>query len=120
HLLWKDAVASRVGRQTLEDAIHQMGHWEQWFTDPARLREVLHGAGLENIDIQEHEYHVSWTIADFLSFMELSGVARWLRCLLTASQWREFRATTTQQFHARFRDPVEYTSRAHIGVGLKP
>ncbi len=84
--LWEDAALDFVSQAALREAIRQWVPWEQWFTEPLRLREALHKAGLEGIDVQERDYRISKTIAAFLSVMEISAMGRFLRHTLTASQ----------------------------------
>jgi len=68
--------------------------------------------------------HATWSplsgYQQFLSLMEISAAGRFVRWRLTPSEWEELHTTMTEQFRTRFRDPVEYTPRAHIAVGSKP
>jgi SAM-dependent methyltransferase len=116
---WDRLVDRLVDRPTLHSATAQWIPWEDWFADRHRLREALDGAGLHEVTVEEIEYPVHITIADFLAIREVSGTARYLRTVLDAAAWDRFCATAREGFYKRFRDPIDHTRRALIAIGSR-
>jgi SAM-dependent methyltransferase len=116
---WDELVDHVADRAALRAATAQWLPWEDWLADRGRLREALHDGGLRDVTVEEIEYPIHITIADFLAIREASGTARYLRTVLDAAAWERFRATEHAAFHARFRDPIDYTQRALIATATR-
>jgi ubiquinone/menaquinone biosynthesis C-methylase UbiE len=116
---WDQLVARLVDRERLRAATAQWLPWEDWLADRARLREALHEADLGEVTVEEIEYPIHLTIADFLASREASGTARYLRSVLDAEAWEHFCGNARTEFHARFRDPIDYARRALIAIGTR-
>ncbi|GEM_PF-5582157 len=54
----------------LSEATRRAIPWEEWFSEATDLREALQDAGLLSVDVQDREYRVSLTVADYLSIRE--------------------------------------------------
>ena len=94
--------------------------WEEWFSNPAPLRDALAEAGLTGIDVQHREYRITMSVAEFLSIRETSLEAKVVRERLDAREWERFRERVAHELNARFRDPIEDTRDAYLAVGTKP
>jgi len=116
---WDGLVDKVVDRDSLRAATARWVPWEDWLADRGRLRETVHEAGLHEVTVEEIEYPVHTTIADFLTIREASGTARFLRTVLDPEDWERFCATARAEFQSHFRDPVEYTRRALIAIGTR-
>jgi ubiquinone/menaquinone biosynthesis C-methylase UbiE len=115
---WDGLVERFVGdAEALRAATAKMLPWEDWFARSENVRSALSGAGLHDVTVEEIEYPIHITIADFLAIRENSGVSRFLRTVLDDAGWRRFLDTAREEFAARFRDPIDHTRRAIIAVG---
>jgi ubiquinone/menaquinone biosynthesis C-methylase UbiE len=116
---WDGLVEQAVGREALRAANARWLPWEDWFADRGRLREALDEAGLREVTVEEIEYPIHITIADFLTIREVSGTARFLRSVLDADAAERFFETARAEFSKRFRDPIDHTRRALIATGMR-
>ena len=94
-------------------------HW--W---PAYRADHSRAAGetsrfARGVEVEQREYPVSIATDDYLAMTEVFTYGRFLRSMLSAAQWHEFRERVVATFHARVGERVEYTGRAHLGVGRK-
>jgi SAM-dependent methyltransferase len=111
---WR-GIAERFGGHA---AMQQVVPWEEWLSDPARLRDALRGAGLVSVQTETHDYRNPIPVADFLTARDFSVQARFLRRHLSADDWDRFRATVAEEFR-RFGDTIENVRDAHIATGRK-
>ncbi len=116
---WDALVERFVDAEALHAATRQWLPWEDWLSDAGNLRAALEEAGMRDVTVEEIEYPIHITIADFLAIREQSGTARFLRTVLDAEEWERFRALALAEFRARFRDPIDHTRRALIAVGRR-
>ena len=117
---WREVAESFVGREMLRDAGRQMAPWEEMFSDPARLRQTLHEAGLREVRVEEREYRVTMRVADYLATRELAGTGRFMRSMLGAATWERFREQVASEFASRFPDPIGDTEDVLLAIGTKP
>jgi ubiquinone/menaquinone biosynthesis C-methylase UbiE len=92
--------------------------WEKWLTEPDNLAAALRESELSGIAVDEIAYPIRMTVAGFLAMRETSVSARYLRQADSAA-WARFREQVAEEFHGRFRDPVEFTMRALIATGVR-
>jgi ubiquinone/menaquinone biosynthesis C-methylase UbiE len=116
---WDGVVEQVVDRDELRAATAKWVPWEDWLADRGRLREALHDAGLRELTVDEIEYPVHITIADFLKIRETSGTARYLRTVLDGDEFARFCEKMRAEFYARFQDPIDHTRRALIAIGTR-
>ncbi len=114
---WQELADSFAGKDALRAAVKQALPWEEWFEDPAHLKQAFEEAGLENIVLRHTEYTTRMSIADFIAIRETSLQARFMRQTLDRARWEEFKQTVSEEFRREFRDPIEYTRDVHIAVG---
>ncbi len=101
------------------EASHRAIPWEEWFSEATHLREALQDAGLLRVDVQDREYRVSLTVADYLSIRETVVKGRFMRHTLGEVQWERFRERLAEVFQSRFQNPIEYTNEVLLAVGTK-
>lgn len=118
--VWQDTADSFISRDILRSAGRQAIPWEEWFSDAKHLWEAFQDVGLVSIELQQREYEVSVTVADYLAIRETFSYARLMRQTLSAGAWERFRQQVAEAFQARFREPLEYTNHVHLAVGTKP
>jgi ubiquinone/menaquinone biosynthesis C-methylase UbiE len=117
--LWDAIVERFVEPAEMKMASAQFIPWEEWLGEPAHLREALESAGLVDVAVDEVECPVHITIDEFLAIRENSGAARFLRTVVDEDAWERFRAACQEEFHARFRDPIDHVRVAFVGVGRR-
>jgi ubiquinone/menaquinone biosynthesis C-methylase UbiE len=116
---WDGVVEQVVDREALRAATARWVPWEDWLADRGRLREAVHDAGLRELTVEEIEYPVHISIADFLKIRETSGTGRYLRTVLDGEQFERFCERMRAEFYARFPDPIDHTRRALIAIGTR-
>ena len=117
--LWDSLAESFIGKERLADAIKKALPWEEWFTEPEHWKEALQSAGLEEIEVHREVYTVAMSMADFLSVRENSLSARFIRGSVGAPEWERFKATVADEFHRRFKDPLDHERDVLIAVGKR-
>lgn len=116
---WDGLLPRFVDADRLRLAVARFVPWQEWFEDAEHLAAALRGAGLRDARVDQIACPVRQTIEEFLTGREYSGPARFLRSELDDARWEQFRATAREEFYARFRDPIEFTRTALIGIGTK-
>ena len=116
---WDGLVDEVIDRDALRAAMAQWVPWEDWLADRGRLREALVAAGLHEVAVEEIEYPIHMTSADFLAIREASGTSRFLRTVMNADEFDAFCARAREKFVARFRHPLDFSRRALIGIGTR-
>jgi ubiquinone/menaquinone biosynthesis C-methylase UbiE len=117
---WQTVAEQFVPKDALRAAVEKALPWEDWFQDPAHLRDAFREAGLADAEIHREMYTVRMPIADFLAIRETSMQARFMRQALDARQWDEFQRTVSAGFRRKFNDSIEHARDVHITVGAKP
>jgi ubiquinone/menaquinone biosynthesis C-methylase UbiE len=117
--VWEETAETFVSKDRLSEATRRAIPWEEWFSEATHLREALQDAGLTSVDVQDREYRVSLTIADYLSIRETVVKGRFMRHTLGEVQWERFRERVADVFQSRFQDPIEYTNEVLLAVGTK-
>ncbi len=116
---WEETAESFVGREALGEAITRVVPCEAWLTDPAHIETALTSVGLEGIEVHQREYRVTMPTEDYLSMLDLFAYGRFLRQHLGPARWQEFRESVATKVAAHGLRQIEYTSRYHIGVGMR-
>ena len=114
-----DGIMASFVLSHFSEASHRAIPWEEWFSEATHLREALQDAGLLRVDVQDREYRVSLTVADYLSIRETVVKGRFMRHTLGEVQWERFRERLAEVFQSRFQNPIEYTNEVLLAVGTK-
>jgi ubiquinone/menaquinone biosynthesis C-methylase UbiE len=118
--LWREVAESFVSEQVLHEANLQGPPWEQWFSEPAHLQQVLGESGLVEIQLRSAVHGADMRVADYVGDKGRSPKGRAMRQALTGAQWERFRTGVAEEFHLRFGESMTYTAVAHLAVGTKP
>src|SRR6185295_12770178 len=106
-----------AGKDVVRAATAKALPWEDWLGHPENLQSALEEAGLKQVTVDLVTYPIHITLTDFLATREASLIARFLRKTLDAAGWERFRETAAAEFHGRYRDSIDHTRDALIGVG---
>ncbi len=93
---------------------------EEWLKDPANLRGVLTGAGLDGVVFEVRSYRRVLTPADYLGGRLWGGRGRYLRTVTDDATWDGFRSAALAALDRRFPDGVRSITRARLAIGRKP
>ena len=115
--LWDAMTEAAVGPEAMRAATAQALPWEDWLAHPENVGAALREAGLVNVTVDLITYPVHFALADFLAVRWNSISARFIRTQLDADGWRRFQEKVEREFRLRFRDSVDFTRDASIGVG---
>lgn len=117
---WRGVAEQFADRRILTDAIQRAVPWEERFSDPVRLKDVLYEAGVRGIRIERRAYRFETTAEDYLDGREVTSLGRFLRQMLGEVLWERFRARTREVFADRF--PARFTDFRDVllAVGRRP
>jgi hypothetical protein len=117
--LWRHIAESFAGTQAVRRTIDTHQPWSDWFTDPGHVASALRGSGLRTVYVEQREYAVTITAAEYLSRMESSLVGRWMRHTMGTVQWDEFQHAAAREFASQFPERFTIFPRANLGVATK-
>ena len=92
---------------------------EDWLRDAGNLLTVLHGAGLEDVELAERTHRRRWTPADALGWSLWGSRGRYLRSITDASTWDRFRRSALAALEDHFADGVRSVWTVRLAVGTK-
>ena len=116
---WNELAQAVSGKDALSRAVSEAVPCEDWFSDPAHLRQAFADAGFDGVEVQAKRYALRWTIAEFLANREVAVQARFLQATLAAAEWERFRERLQDAFAARYREPLEDTLLVYLCVGAR-
>jgi ubiquinone/menaquinone biosynthesis C-methylase UbiE len=116
---WRTVAESFAGREALAAALAQALPCEDWFYDPAHLRQAFESAGLTRITVETRRYAERLSIGDFLSLRQGMSAGRFLQASLDPEGWHRFQASVADEFRRRFADPLEEIRDVHVAVGVR-
>ena len=117
---WQEVALSFASKEIIADARHRAMPWDEFFANPAHLKDALHDAGLRSIRVEKREYRFDITAEDYLAGREIASTGRFLREMLGEQIWETFRERTqavfAERFPARFNDFRDVV----LAVGHRP
>jgi hypothetical protein len=117
---WIGVAEEFADRRILGDALQRAVPWEERFSDPGRLKEALHEAGIRDIQVERRDYRLAMTAEDYLAGREVAALGRFLRQMLGETLWERFRARTREVFVDRFPERFNDFRDVILAVGRKP
>lgn len=117
--LWSDIASRFVPRAELDEAFRRHLPWDGWFSDPERLRDALHAAGLRGV-VETRSYTVRMSTVDFLTSRAVSVQGVVFRERLAEPRWPAFTEQLRAAFETRFGNEVVYERDVHFGVAERP
>jgi ubiquinone/menaquinone biosynthesis C-methylase UbiE len=106
--------------EILRDAHDRAVPWEERFSDPNRLKDALHEAGLRDIWVEKRRYRVETNPDDYVSSRQITSMGRFLRQMLGEDLWGTFDRRAREVFRARFPARFNDFHEAVLAVGHKP
>lgn len=117
---WTEVSEEFAEREILQDARARAMPWADLFADPNGLKDVLHGAGLRDIQIDRREYRFDMTAEDYLEAREISATGRFMREMLGPELWELFRRRARDVFADRFEARFNDFRDVLLAIGHKP
>jgi ubiquinone/menaquinone biosynthesis C-methylase UbiE len=117
---WRDVTWEFAEREMLADSVARAVPWEERFSDPIRLKDTLHEAGLRDMVVDRREYRYQMTRGDYLESRESSVTGRFLRQMLGEELWQRLRARAREVFAERFPERFNDFRDVIVVVGRKP
>jgi ubiquinone/menaquinone biosynthesis C-methylase UbiE len=116
---WNEVAEEFVEHEMLVSARAEVLPWRDRFSDPGRLKDALHEAGLRDIRVERREYHFEISVEDYLADAETSSAGRFIRQMLADALMGSFRARTRAVFAERFPSRFNDFQEAILAVGTK-
>ncbi|MBI4166362.1 MAG: methyltransferase domain-containing protein [Acidobacteria bacterium] len=117
--LWRSIATKFVREETLAEGYRRFVPWEEWLSDPDRLRQALTQSGLQDVAVSRGDYPVSISVADFLAMREASVEGRLLAENLGPQQQAELKRHMIVAFETRFQRRLEFVREAFLACGTK-
>ena len=117
--MWDKTSETFVSKDLIEKIVSEFMPSREIFTNPENIKGLLEKAGVQNIEILKSETIVTTTKADYIEMKGVMLQGRFIKSRIGKNGWSDFLALLTKHFDAKFSDPIEYPSRAHIVVGTK-
>lgn len=116
---WRGVAEEFADRRILVDALQRAIPWEERFSNPGRLKETLHEAGVRDIQVERREYRFDMSAQDYLAGKEVTALGRFLHQMLGETLWERFRSRSREVFADRF--PVRFNDFREViqAVGRK-
>lgn len=115
------AVAEQYAEHTLlQDAYRRAMPGAERFSDPVRLKEALHDAGLRDIWVERRQYRFEMTAEEYLAGRESLAMGRFLRQMLGEEIWEIFRRRVREAFAERFPPAFNDFRDVILAVGHEP
>jgi ubiquinone/menaquinone biosynthesis C-methylase UbiE len=117
---WEEVAEQFAEREILQDARARAMPWAELFADRTLLKDVLHEAGLRDIQIDRREYRFDMTVEDYLVGRETSATGRFLRQMLGPELWEMLRRRSREVFADRFPERFNDFRDVLLAIGHKP
>ena len=117
---WNEVAERFAEHEILQDAYLRAMPGGERFSDPARLKDALHEAGLRDIRIERREYRFEMSAEDYLLGRETAATGRFLRQMLGDEFWETFRHETRAVFAERFPPAFNDFREVILAAGHKP
>jgi ubiquinone/menaquinone biosynthesis C-methylase UbiE len=117
---WTEVAEGFAEREILRDARGRAMPWAELFSDPSRLKDVLHETGVRDIRVERREYRFDMDAREYLEARETSATGRFLRQMLGQDVWDRFRGRARDVFAERFPDRFNDFREVILAVGHKP
>jgi ubiquinone/menaquinone biosynthesis C-methylase UbiE len=117
---WTEVAERFAAREILQDARVRAMPWAEMFSDPNRLKDVLHERGVRDIQIDRREYRFEMTPDDYLESRETTATGRFIQQMLGPERWDVFRQRSREAFAERFPQRFNDFREVILAVGHKP
>lgn len=117
---WRSVAEEFADRQMLDDAVRRAMPWDDFFSDPERLKDALREAGLREVVVQDRDYRFEMTQESYLAAREITTTGRFLRQMLGRDLWETFRRRSREVFANKFPPAFNDFRDVVLAVGTKP
>jgi ubiquinone/menaquinone biosynthesis C-methylase UbiE len=117
---WQEVAEEFAEVEMLRDARTRAMPWHERFSDPNRLKDALHEAGVRAIQVERREYRFEMTAEDYLTARETAATGRFLRSMLGDEFFERFRTRVREVFAERFSPRFHDYRDVNLAVGTKP
>jgi len=117
---WNGVAEEYAEHEIMRDAYQRAMPSAARFSDPTRLKDALHEAGLRDIAIERRGYRFQMTAEDYLEGREIASAGRFLRQMLGDEFWETFRRRVRQVFAERFPPTFNDFRDVILASGHKP
>jgi ubiquinone/menaquinone biosynthesis C-methylase UbiE len=117
---WSGVAQEFAEKELLQDARSRAMPWADYFSDPNRLKDTLHEAGLRDMVVEREQYRFPMSGEDYVSGREALTTGRFLKQMLGEELWEVFRRRARQVFAERFPERFNDFRDVILVVGIKP
>lgn len=121
HAMWDEVVGQHVDLGDVDAAAHDALPWEEWFSDPARIRHALSEAGLQVVELFGRAYRYPLTHTEWLGRVATGARARYVHATLGDAGFATVEAEVRERLRAKkVSDPIRCADEALITVAVVP
>ncbi len=117
---WTGVAEEFAEHEILRDVYERAMPSADRLSDPARLKDAMHEAGLRDIRLDRRPYRFQMTAEDYLTLRESASTGRFLRQMLGQELWDTFRRRTREVFGERFPPVFNDFRDVVLAAGHKP
>jgi ubiquinone/menaquinone biosynthesis C-methylase UbiE len=117
---WNEVAEEFAEHEILQDAYQRAMPGAERFSDPTRLKDTLHDAGLRDLRVERREYRFEMSAGDYLRWRETAAAGRFLHRMLGDELWQTFRRRASEVFAQRFPPAFNDFREAILAAGHKP
>ncbi len=114
---WMDIASEHVPPEAMDTAAHEVLPWEEWFSDPARLRAALDEAGVQHVELTGRAYRSMTSHKEWLSSVNTGAKARYLRDTIGPDAWTRFCDQVLERLHHTVPQPFDRVAQMLFAVG---
>lgn len=121
HAVWDEVVARRLDLDEMDHAATDALPWEEWFSDPARVRLAVAEVGLRVVELFGRAYRYPLAHADWLQRVHTGARARFARASLGDDEFATVEREVIEALRARgVPEPIRCADEAIITVAAAP
>jgi ubiquinone/menaquinone biosynthesis C-methylase UbiE len=117
---WNEVAEEFAEHEILRDAYQRAMPGAERFSDPIRLKDALHDAGLRDLRVERREYRFEMSAEEHLRWRETAASGRFLHRMLGDELWETFRRRAGEVFAQRFPPAFNDFREAMLAAGHKP
>jgi ubiquinone/menaquinone biosynthesis C-methylase UbiE len=117
---WREAAESIIGPELYRDAARRALPWQEVFSRPDRVEEILWDHGLRRLRVERRRYRFEVSREAYLEGQEIRMIGRSLHRIMGDAIWERFRTQVREEFARRFPDPIGDSREVWFAVATRP
>lgn len=117
---WRETAEAFVGRELFRDAAKRALPWQELFSRPDDVEEILWDHGLRRVRVERRSYRFELSREDYLEGQGVRMLGRSLHRIMGDAIWERFTAQVHEEFAERFAERIGDSRDVWFAVATKP